>query len=384
MEHHQKPILSLTPDPGPSILMKLLDRMLVRSYLKSYLICLVSLLSLYVVLDLFTNLDNFTEGKKNFSEVLRHIGIYYSFKVPMVFDRLCEAIVLLAAMFTVAWIQRNNELLPVLSAGVSTRRMVLPVLVSACAMVALAIANQEFVLPHVDNYVLENRRDLEGTQDIAVSGTFDSNKVLIKGRSANRSQLLIRNFHCTFPDGSAGITHLEAREARYVAPNGSPRSGGWLLVGTNPLEIDNLQQPEILEMITPGKYFLHTDKDFEAVTRQRNWWVFMPTWRLYHELTTADPARVASVAVLFHMRLTRPALGLILVFLGLSVILRDQNRNVFISTGLCLILCALFFGASIVCKQLGENEYISPPLAAWLPVLNFGPLSLVLFDAIHT
>ena len=45
------------------------------------------------------------------------------------------------------------------------------------------------------------------------------------------------------------------------------------------------------------------------------------------------------MAVMFHMRLTRPLLGLILVVMGLSIILRDQNRNVFISAGLCLLLC---------------------------------------------
>ena len=90
------------------------------------------------------------------------------------------------------------------------------------------------------------------------------------------------------------------------------------------------------------------------------------------------------MAVLFHSRLTRPILGMILVFLGLSVILRDQNRNVFISAGLCLVLCALFFAVGVGCKHLGEMEILSPALAAWLPVLLFGSLSFALFDAIHT
>ena len=74
----------------------------------------------------------------------------------------------------------------------------------------------------------------------------------------------------------------------------------------------------------------------------------------------------------------------ILVLMGLSVILRDQNRNVFISTGLCLGLCAVFFAACLACKHLGDNEYLAPALAAWLPVILFGPLAFVNFDAIHT
>jgi lipopolysaccharide export system permease protein len=88
--------------------------------------------------------------------------------------------------------------------------------------------------------------------------------------------------------------------------------------------------------------------------------------------------------VLFHMRLTRPILGLILVFMGLSVILTDQNRNVFISAGLCLVLCGVFFAAIFAAKYLGDNDIISPALAAWLPVLGFGPVAFVMFDAVHT
>jgi lipopolysaccharide export system permease protein len=368
-------------------MLKLLDRMLVRNYLKAYLICLVSLLSLFIVVDMFTNLDDFTQGHKGLATVLRHIGVYYSYKIAQVFDRLCEAIVLLAAMFTVAWIQRNNELLPVLSAGVSTRRMVVPVLLGACGMLGLTIANQELVLPRVDNYILENRRDLEGTHDIPVTGAFESNGTHIKGESANRNRQVVRGFMCVIPDKNSrdNITRMEAREARYIPPGDGPETGGWLLIGTQPQTLDDVPCPENLHQICEGKFFLKTQEvDFEAVTRQRNWWMFMSTWRLYQEMYKTDPMRLASVAVLFHMRLTRPALGMILVFLGLSVILRDQNRNVFISTGLCLILCAVFFLAGFFCKHLGDHEYLSPALSAWLPVLIFGPLSFVMVDAIHT
>ena len=102
--------------------MKLLDRSLFFAYIRAYLIVLVCLLSLYVILDLFTNLEDFAQHVHGFSAILHHIGRYYGYRVLQYFDRLCEAITLLAAMFTVAWIQRNNELMPLLSAGVPTRR----------------------------------------------------------------------------------------------------------------------------------------------------------------------------------------------------------------------------------------------------------------------
>src|SRR6516165_5076675 len=101
-------------------MIKLMDRQLIYSYFKAYFVCLISLLSLYIVVDLFTNLDDFTHKNDGMLGVIKHIATYYGYKVTQIFDRLCEAIVLLAAMFTVTWMQRNNEQLPLLSAGVST------------------------------------------------------------------------------------------------------------------------------------------------------------------------------------------------------------------------------------------------------------------------
>jgi lipopolysaccharide export system permease protein len=113
---------------------KQIDRLMIRGYFKSYAVCLISLLSLYIVVDLFTNLDDFVHhNSAGLGAVLARIGSYYGYRIPQFFDRLCEAIVLLAGMFTVAMMQRNNEQIPLLSAGVSTQRIVAPVVCCACS-----------------------------------------------------------------------------------------------------------------------------------------------------------------------------------------------------------------------------------------------------------
>ena len=158
-----------------------------------------------------------------------------------------------------------------------------------------------------------------------------------------------------------------------------------MLIGVQPPIIENPPKQAHLEYVDPGKYFLRTnDLDFDMLTRSRQWFNFASTKRLLGMLDRSDSRRQAGLAVQLHMRLTRPILGALLVILGLSVILRDQNRNVFIGTGLCLGTSALFFGAIFACKHLGENDYLSPPLAGWLPVLVFFPVTLASFDAIHT
>jgi lipopolysaccharide export system permease protein len=368
--------------------MHLLDRQLIRGYLKSYLVCLVSLLCLYVVVDLFTNIDDFTEHHHGLASVLRHIGIYYGFKISQIFDRLCEAIVLLAAMFTVAWMQRSNELIPLLSAGVATQRVVRPVLWSACAMLVLGVLNQELVIPRIGMYLGNSREDPKGEKDQIVHGAYDTNGVHITGEMASRRDRVVKKFACLIPETiTPDLLHLIASEAYYFPPGEGPcGGGGWLLIGAEPAELEGWDNPAVLEILPDsGKYFLHTrEVDFDTITRSQTWFVFASTTRLLSELNRPDSTRLASMAVLFHMRLTRPILGMLLVFMGLSVILRDQNRNIFISAALCLALCAVFFAACFACKHLGDNEFLAPALAAWLPVLFFGPVAFVLFDAIHT
>jgi lipopolysaccharide export system permease protein len=367
-----------------------LDRMLIYNYIKSYIVCLVSLMGLFIVVDLFTNLDDFTHQHRPMQESFKHILLYYGNLSPRIFDRLCEAIVLLAAMFTVAMMQRNNELLPLLSAGVSTRRVVVPVLLSACAMLGTSSANQELVLPNIDAFLVEHRSDYEGDKKIDVKAVLDSNHIRISGFEADKKNQTVSKFCCTIPPtlGLDAWVGLQAEMAQYVPrEDGVKHSGGWLLMHATPADLDrNWPRPDVVEPIPDheGRYFLYTDIDFQSVIRSKNWFVYMTTWQLLSEMDRPGNPQQAALAVVFHQRLTRPILGMTLVIMGLGVILRDQTRNIFISAGMCLVLCALFFAACLTCTYLGNNEHLAPALAAWLPVLVFGPLAFVMFDAVHT
>jgi lipopolysaccharide export system permease protein len=366
-------------------MVKQIDRLMIQGYFKAYFVCLVSLLSLYIVVDLFTNLDDFIHNNSDngLANVLTRIGSYYGFRLPQFFDRLCEAIVLLAGMFTVAMMQRNNEQLPLLSAGVSTHRIVAPIIGCACFMMTLTTLNQELVIPRIRHQLSLERSDPEGMREVNVFGRFDPNLIHIEGERGVRLERVVKNFRATIPETIDGnLYHICAKEAKYIEGD-QPHKGIWMLTGCTPTKLDPI--PGILDVKDEGRYLLHTrNVDFEALTRDHKWFQLVSTWQLYQELQRPDSTRLAMIAVLFHTRLTRPLLGMVLVVMGLSVILRDQTRNVIISSGMCLVLCAMFFAGLYTCKMLGDSEYISPALAAWMPVLGFGPFAIVMFDAVQT
>jgi lipopolysaccharide export system permease protein len=364
-------------------MLSILDRMYLWGYFRSYMIVLISLLSLYIVVDLFTNLDDFSG--RGFVPMLVHIGKYYSVRISEIFDRLSEAISLLGAMFTVAWMQRNNELLPQLSAGISTRRVIRPILLGSVFTLALGPLNQEFVIPRIAEELTIPRDDPELDKPTIVHGVYDQAGMHVEGIAGYRKDQKVQWFFITFPEtGPGGMIHLTAREAQYIPPGAGPQSGGWMLFNTEPGVIEG-PLPNRLVRVSPGQFFLTApDIDFDAVTRGARWYLFASTPRLRELLAKPDARRQSAVAVVFHMRITRPIIGGLLVVLGLAVILRDQNRNVFISAGLCLVMCACFYAAVYGFKFMGENDILSPAMAAWMPVLIFGPLAVTLFDAIHT
>ncbi|HEV3143617.1 MAG TPA: LptF/LptG family permease [Gemmataceae bacterium] len=366
--------------------MKILDRYVIYAYIRSYFFCLISLLSLYIIIDLFNNLNDFFNHDKGLLHALELIATYYMYKSAQIFDRLCEPIVLLAGMFTVAWMQRNNELLPLLAAGVPTRRMLRPVLLGAVVLLSLGVANKECVIPRIADALIRNRDDLEGHRDLAVQPSYDSTGVHMEGGVGKRQGLEVTPFHCTIPDNQGyGFIHLSAEKANYIPPGRGNPSGGWMLSNTVPPELPDWNNPKLAQMMGQGRWFVPAKNvDFENITRNSTWYMYFSTARLHDLLNKSDSRRQEAMAVMFHMRLTRPIIGMLLVVMGLSVILRDPNRHVLISSGYCLVLTAVFFTAVYGCKFLGDNDLIAPALCAWLPVLIFGPVAFAMFDAIHT
>src|SRR5262249_55937284 len=178
-----------------------------------------------------------------------------------------------------------------------------------------------------------------------VRGSYEPNLIHIEADKAVRRTMTVKNFRCVIPENVAGnLLHISAQEAIYHPNEDEPHKGKWELTGCTPKDDKVDPIPEILEVLDAGRYYLHTRTvDFETLVRDPKWFTLASTQRLYQELQKPESTRLAAIAVLFHTRLTRPLLGMVLVFMGLSVILRDQNRNVIVSAGLCLVLCAVFF-----------------------------------------
>jgi lipopolysaccharide export system permease protein len=361
---------------------RIFDRYLIQIFIRSFLICFISMVGLYIVIDAFSNLDEFSERSHGVS-LLTTMGGYYAYRVSLFFDQLAGVITTISAMFTFSWIQRTNELMPLLAAGVPVRRVVAPVFIAAMVISGLAIVNQEMVIPRIAAELVK-RPDDDSVRTVKGHYAHDPRGILFNGDECNRQeQKVLPAFVTLQPKKLVGsLLDLRAREAEYVAPGQGEPSGGWILRDVTPAKFQCSEK--VLQPLDAGNYFLHTTITFDHLLRKQAWFQFSSTRELIDELRRGHDAPPAEMAVLLHTRLTRPLATLTLLFLCLPFVLSGTDRRMVSLVGLSLVVSLAFQMFSQLCHRMGDLEFVGPPLAAWLPVLVFGTLAVGLYDLVKT
>jgi lipopolysaccharide export system permease protein len=233
---------------------RILDRQRYWSFLKAYAICYVSLVGLFIVIDAFSNFDEFAKRAEGL-EMFQAMGRYYLVHQSLFFDYLCGVIGMMAAIFTVTWMQRNNEQLAILAAGVSTHRAIRPVLVSSLIVSTFAVLNQELIMPRYAEELAKSHDD-DGQRTVHVASRYDSLNVMIDALDADRASKTLMPFYATIPVNIVGeIKELKGQQATYIPPDHptAPLKGGWLVrqaTITPPLEGEALKTSrEIITLV---------------------------------------------------------------------------------------------------------------------------------------
>ena len=374
--------------------MRILDRYVLRQFLQSFLICFLSLAGLYVVFDAFTNLEDFIAcAQKQGTHLLALIGSYYSFQTLLFFDRTSGLMTLIAAMFTVSWLQRHNEIVAMQSAGISRVRVVAPIIGAAVVLSACSAASREMVIPRFHRELSQRPRDLTSGRELAPR--YDNRTdVLIRGKAAFADEKRISEPDFLLPPALDRYgKQLMAEDAFYKPPE-SGRPGGYLLAGVTlpeqfctrptltlgdkPVVITPRDAPDWLR---PDQCFLVSELTFEQLTAGSTWRQLSSTCDLISGLQNDALGFGADVRVTIHARIVRPLLDVTLLFLGLPLVLTRQNRNVFIAMGLCAVVVSVVSMVVIGFQYLGTVYSVTPVLAAWAPLLVFVPAAVAAADS---
>ncbi len=369
--------------------LRTLDFYVARLFLSAYVVCGISFLGLFVIVEAFSKLDRFLRQDTNLLVALLQ---YNAAMVPTVYvNYLGPVITLAAAMFTMTTLVRQNEITPIKAAGVSIYRFCAPIFALSLCLGGLTFYLQESVLPSFKEPIRDAVALARGRPLNNLLCHDHKNNYVIGAAEYSTTKKVAREVYVLerYPDGKPA-RRIDAHQMVWQ-PSPSGESGEWLL---HDASIQRWDQDGNLLVNTSANTFerlksLYKRYKLETSVRPIDLETsdIDLTYLSWKELSVQYQRQPhhRHLAVKLHHHFAFPLSHLILLLLGIPFTLNVRNRNLLVSIAASFLICALFhLVSSISMNVANHSEIFSPLLAAWLPVLLFGSLGITLFDHLPT
>jgi lipopolysaccharide export system permease protein len=379
--------------------MKILDRHILVSFLKNYLISFMVLIGLYVVLDMVFQFDEFAKVQAKGAQatagstwvVVRHILNYYAYQTFLIFAYLSGVIPVVAAAFTVIRMTRFNEMTAILAAGTPLLRVVMPIIIAALGLNVLLIIDQELVIPRMIPMLIRKHDEVEAvSKAFAIGGMQDQEGQLLVAARYNpptdQTPATMEYLSVIARDRELRpLTHTTADSATW-----DEKARLWRL--TNGQIVQDLQgdakpsdpQPVATYQsnITPEEILLYRSGDYVQL---------LPTARINQLLNRADSYGTTDLLRVKHTRWVQWLLNMVLLLLALACLLTRDPSRLKLGIMQCAAITGLCMGAIFLSQQLAGHpqggpqwQDTWPAIMAWLPILLFGPAAVFLLDRVNT
>lgn len=355
--------------------MKLLDRYVIRNFLQAYLYCIAGFTSIWLIFDISDNISAFLDER-----VGLHVAFkYYITQIPEVLIVLLPVSLLLALLFSLGRMSRANEIVSILTAGVSLPRTLLPLIAIGLITVAATLALNFSMAPHAEmnrKRLIDNVRTR--TENVVEAQIFrnrtDSRTWFIQrfrpGRNTfNNVQILQQDARNTI------VTNYLAARAVY-----SPESKVWELEGVKVVNYDragNIVEDRTLPTLKIDNWSETPFRLGSANVRAE--FLSVPELREYlHFNSDFSKTRLAPFRTHLHYRFALPWTCLVVVCLAAPLGIGFSRRGVLSSVATAVILVFSMNFLIHLFLALGEGDRIPAWVAAWTPNIIFGAIGLYL------
>ncbi len=363
-----------------------LDRYVTMQFIISYAICFLFFLGIFVVVDLVAHVDDIMEAAplvKARGESLLLLTLWvYLLKITPIFLMVGPYLTVMAAMFCVARFRRSNELIPMVMAGISVFRILLPIFVmSGLLLLGMAILqeyvapvsaekrmlNEELLLHQRDQLIIEQEvfRDREG-REIVVNrynvgtGVIDNVEVhsIRDAIGGHKKEIRIHGSTLYWLGRGEGWSMEEGVETlEDLSDPGSEREVKQIRILRTDLEPSDI----LMRIKEPGDL----------------------TYRDIQRAYAMNPQDLG-MKILLHYHITFPLSNILLLLLGLPFVLRHESRSTYLGPAMAILICGGYFALDIIMRDLGTKGQIHPLLAAWFASIFCGAVGIYLFDSIKT
>ncbi len=368
--------------------MFIIDRYLLGTYLKTLAVLFLSMTGLFIMVDTTSNFDEFVAYGKQQGGLHRVLFDYYAPRVLTFFDRTSGILAMVAGMFVVSVLYRSNELTAILAGGVPKSRVVRPILLVSLLVSMLAVVNREWAIPRLRSKLIYNAQNWKGENPRPLTPAYDNRTdIFLDGKAVLAANRMILEPKFTLPPSWAafGPRLVAARAVQQPATAEHPAgylleevAGGERVAG----EADGAVQgraavltPRSHAWLKPNQLFVATEIEFEQLAAGHSWQDMAGSLDLWRAMRQASQDFSAATRVRLHARLVQPLVDMTLVVIGLSLVLRRAQRNIFVAAGISLFVIAAFFLVTLGAHGLGSIYLLRPDLAAWLPLLLFMPVA---------
>ncbi len=369
--------------------MTILDRYILRGLLVNFAIALFTMISLYLVLDLLINVDEFTEHGLPWTTVLWNMASFYGPNVFLYYQQLAGVITLFACMATIGKLRRDREMIAILASGVSLFRVAAPVLGFGVATSALLVADTELIIPRVAHHLARDHDEAgaqrgyevlflrDGTDRLLSAGNFDP------GRERLQQLLVLRRSS----DGTI-VESLAADGASWEpgGHEGGRIKGRWRLDRARQVEriFDDSSQlgPSERRVETFPAWYESELSPQDIMMRQSESWVKFLSLAQLRTLQLEETADVAEIVRTRHGRIVRPMVGLIMLLLGLPFFLDRSPTNLLSDATKCMAMTGLCYASSFISESVRPESLSALPF--WIPIFLFGIVATVMIDRIRT
>jgi LPS export ABC transporter permease LptG len=360
------------------MMIRRLDRYVLQRFLQAYLYCIAGFVSIWFIFDVSDNISTFLDQRISRMLILK----YYFTQVPEILVVVFPVALLLALLFTLGRMSRSNEIVSMLTAGVSLPRILAPLLGIGLLTTAASTALNYSLAPHGE---YARKRLLE--DPASRRQQFGLTAQIFRNRTDNRTWF-IQQF---FPgDNKFNTLHIIQQDANdnilkaYVVTIAfyHPENHSWQFEG---VKVNSYNQTgDIIGtenfVGTPLIITDWSETPFRLTSANlRAEHLSVPELRDYLQFNSDFPTTLlAPFATHLEYRIALPWTCAVVALIAGSLGIGYSRRGILSSVAAAILLVFAMNFVMHLCLALGEGARISTWSAAWTPNLIFGAIGLIL------
>ncbi len=354
--------------------MTLIDRYVLGTFGRVLMWSMLAFLSVFVLIDLVDHIDDFIDDQAHIVSILK----YYLTILPQYVDFVLPISMLLASLFTISLLSKNQEYTAILAAGVSLARMSRWILLAGLLIAAGATLFREEVVAeanrrHTDvkEHEIEGRprTDLFGRTNFVHSDA--AGRVYVVSRFRTRPPTLDRLSIQTYSDSTL-VERIDAERAVWEGDHWRLERGTVRRFGPDGREqVERFESRALEPPVEAPEHFSRKRPDPDEMN-----WKQMRDFAEWVESTGGDATPYRAIMA---NKLAFPLVNFLVVVLGLALGAARRKPTLWAGFGLTVGLAFGYWVLMDIGLSLGKSGLIPAWASAWSGNFLYGMAGLVLF-----